>query len=111
MASAMAPIENVKHSTSIFLPFLAYFCIIYRDIPKQSVTNKSSMYVCHFQFYTLPSEMYTNHSNMDFKNKTFNLNLLSSFPGKIVEVVRVTNEVSLFFQFEAMRSKLVSCHK
>ena len=37
--------------------------------------------------------MYTNHSNMDFKNKTFNLNLLSSYPGKIVEVVRVTNEV------------------
>ena len=37
--------------------------------------------------------MYTNHSNMDFKNETFNLNLLSSCPGKIVEVVRVTNEL------------------
>ena len=33
---------------------------------------------------------------MDFKNKTFNLNLLSSCPGKIVEVVRVTNDMCLW---------------
>ena len=91
-ALSMEPIEGVTHSTATILPFLPLLVLFWIDNPNQMLKNINSISVWQFWLNKVFANVFLRHSNLWLKIKTFNLDLLSSWLGNVVAVVRVTNE-------------------
>ena len=94
-ALSMEPIEGVTHSTATILPFLPLLVLFWIDNPNQMLKNINSISVWQFWLNKVGSNVSLRHLNWWLKIKSFNLDLLSLCPSKILAVVRVTNAVTL----------------
>ena len=94
-ALSMEPIEGVTHSTATILPFLPLFVLFWIDNPNQMLKNINSISVWQFWLNKVGSNVSLRHLNWWLKIKSFNLDLLSLCPSKILAVVRVTNEMKI----------------
>ena len=90
-ALSMEPIEGVTHSTATILPFLPLLVLFWIDNPNQMLKNINSISVWQFWLNKVGSNVSLRHLNWWLKIKSFNLDLLSLCPSKILAVVRVTN--------------------
>ena len=115
----MEPIGGATHSSATILPFLPLLVLFWKHNPNQMLKNINSIFLWQFWLNKVFATVFLRHSNLWLKIKTFNLDLLSSWLGNVVAVVRVTNEVwQEFFESrafegtsqESLRRKAISMH-
>ena len=108
-ALSMEPIEGVTHSTATILPFLPLLVLFWIDNPNQMLKNINSISVWQFWLNKVFANVFLRHSNLWLKIKTFNLDLLSSWLGNVVAVVRVTNDLPKLSKLAVSSRKRLNC--
>ena len=88
----VAPIGGATHSSATILPFLPLLVLFWIHNPNQMLKNINFISVWQFWLNKVGSNVSLRHLNWWLKIKSFNLDLLSLCPSKILAVVRVTND-------------------
>ena len=91
----VAPIGGATHSSATILPFLPLLVLFWINNPNQMLKNINSISVWQFWLNKVGSNVSLRHLKWWLKIESFNLDLLSLCPSKILEVVLVTNALYL----------------